>query len=304
MKLNKIFALALATLTLTACSDDDDTNTASCTVSMQEEVINASEDMVQDVYYYVPVQVTGESNGPIRVTVQVAGTGETPATEGEHYVITEKTITIPAGAKEGKIEFHPTGDTEINEDRQFVMTIVSAEGAVIGQNRTTVVNLRDDDHLLPEAYAKIEGIYSCNGDGEQFNLGIATYPEGDENYLKKAVIYGWEGYTSAQIECTFSYDVATGQVRLNIPVGALVAEGVNFGSDLGICNVFVCGYSSSGLSLGGSISVVSNEDISEFEFQGGIAGGIFDGSASEASGSAFLGYVWFRYLSIQMTKMQ
>lgn len=303
MKLNKIFALALATLTLTACSDDDDTNTASCTVSMQEQVINASEDMVQDVYYYVPVQVSGDANGPIRVTVQVSGTGETPAIEGEHYVITEKTITIPAGSKVGKIEFHPTGDTEINEDRQFVMTITAAEGAVIGQNKTTVINLLDDDHLLPEAYAKVDGIYNCNGDGQQFNLGIATYPEGDENYLKKVIIYGWQGYTWAQIECTFSYDVATGQVRLNMPVGALVADGVDFG-DIGVCNVFVCSYSSEGLSLAGNISIVSNEDVSELTFQSGLAGGIFDGSATTPSGSSFLGYVWFRYLSLQMTKMQ
>lgn len=74
MKLNKIFAIALAALTLTACSDDDDVNSAACTVSMQEQTINASEDMVADIYYYVPIQVTGDSNGPIRVTVEVSGT--------------------------------------------------------------------------------------------------------------------------------------------------------------------------------------------------------------------------------------
>lgn len=301
MKLNKIFAIALAALTLTACSDDDDNmNTASCTVNMKEQVINASEDMVQDVYYYVPIEVTGNSNGPIRVTVEVSGTGTTPATEGEHYLVTEKTITIPAGQKVGKIEFHPAGDTDINEDRQFLMTIVSAEGATVGQNKTTIINLLDDDHILPEAYAAIEGIYSCNGDGEALNLGIGTYPEGDDNYLKKVIIYGWEGYTWAQVECTFSYDVATGQVRLNIPVGSPVAEDVDFG-DIGVCNVYVCGYSADGLSLGGSISVVSNSDLSAFTFQSGIAGGIFNGAAS---GANFTGYVWFRYLSLNMTKMQ
>lgn len=301
MKLNKIFAIALAALTLTACSDDDDNmNTASCTVNMKEQVVNASEDMVQDVYYYVPIEVTGNSNGPIRVTVEVSETGTTPATEGEHYLVTEKTITIPAGQKVGQIEFHPTGDTDINEDRQFLMTIVSAEGATVGQNRTTVVNLLDDDHLLPPAYAAIEGIYACNGDGEAFNLGIAIYPEGDENYLKKAIIYGWQGAEWAQVECTFSYDVASGRVRLNLPVGSPVAEGVNFG-DIGVCNVYACGYSADGLSLAGNISIVSNADIDTFTFQSGIAGGIFNGSAS---GSNFTGYVWFAYQSLRMTKMQ
>lgn len=304
MKLNKIFAIALAALTMTACSDDDELNTSACTVSMEKEQMVASEDMVQDVYYNVPIVVDGESNGPIKVTVEVSGSSNTPAVEGEHYVITQKTITIPAGQKVGNIEFHPTGDVEVNEDRQFIMTIISAEGAKIGQNNTTVIDLLDDDHFLPEAYAKISAIYNCTTDNGATVLGIATYPEGDEKYLKKAIIYGWAGYDWAQIECDFSYDVATGAVRLNIPVGALVAEDVNFGEDLGICKVFVCGYSSAGLSLGGSISVVSDPDVNTFTFQSGIAGGIFDGNATEASGSAFLGYVWFRYLSITMTKMQ
>lgn len=302
MKLNKIFAIALATLTLTACSDDDDNmNTASCTVNMKDQVVNASEDMVQDVYYYVPIEVTGNANGPIRVTVEVSQTGTTPATEGEHYVITEKTITIPAGQKVGQIEFHPTGDTDINEDRQFLMTIVSAEGATVGQNRTTIVNLLDDDHSLPPAYAAIEGIYACNGDGKAFNLGIATYPEGDDKYLKKAIIYGWQGYADMEVECSFSYDVASGRVRLNIPIGTLVAEGVQFNPPVGLCNVYICGISGNSISLSGSISVVSNSDISSFTFQSGIAGGLFDGEFSSAN---FKGYVWFAYDSLKMTKMQ
>ncbi len=311
MKLKKIYAVALAALTLSACSDDDnDANTAACVVNMQEQTMTASEDIAQDTYYNVPIVVTGNANGPIRVTVEVSGSSGTPAVEGEHYVITEKTITIPADKKTGYIEFHTTGDKEINDDRQFVMTIVDAEGATIGTNKTTVVNLLDDDHLLPEAYAKINGIYSCVSDDGTFDLGISTYPEGDENYLKKAVIYGWQGYNWAQMECTFSYDVASGSVRLNIPVGSLVAEGVEF-NGIGVANIFVCGYSSDGLSLGGSISVVSNPEVTEFEFQSGLAGGIFkgDGKKDEAGNPVcdagdFLGYIWFGYQSLKMNKMQ
>lgn len=97
MKLNKIFAIALAALTLTACSDDDDINTANVTVNMQKTEIEVSEDFSTGTYYYVPVEVTGESNGPVRVTVKVEGVGSTPATEGDDYVITSKTIVIPQG---------------------------------------------------------------------------------------------------------------------------------------------------------------------------------------------------------------
>ena len=99
MKFNKIYAIALAALTLTACSDDDDNglnSTSGVTVQMQQSTMSVSEDMQQGVYYKVPIVVTGEANGPVEVTVEVQGTGTTPATEDEHYVITDKTITIDA----------------------------------------------------------------------------------------------------------------------------------------------------------------------------------------------------------------
>ena len=42
--------------------------------------MSVSEDMQQGVYYKVPIVVTGEANGPVEVTVEVQGTGTTPAT--------------------------------------------------------------------------------------------------------------------------------------------------------------------------------------------------------------------------------
>lgn len=161
------------------------------------------------------------------------------------------------------------------------------------------------EFITTSAYEKIKGVYNCTSDNGTLQLSIATYPKGTENYLKKARIFGWQGYDWAQIECDFTCDVTTGIVSLNIPEGALVAEDVNFGDDLGICKVFACGYSSSsGLSLGGNISVVSDADVNTFTFQNGIAGGIFDGNTTEATSSSFLGYIWFRYLSLNMTKIQ
>ena len=152
---------------------------------------------------------------------------------------------------------------------------------------------------LPEdAYARIEGIYICNGDGETFNLGISIYPEDDENYLKKVIIYGWKGYEWAQIECDFSFNAFAGVPNLSIPVRTPVALNVDFG-DIGVCNVYVCGYSSDSLSLNGTIDVAGNENVSELVFQNGIAGGVFSGEAIEYN---FTGYVWFRYLTLTMSK--
>lgn len=69
MKFNKLYAIALAALTLTACSDDDDNGlntTSGVTVQMQQSTMSVSEDMQQNVYYKVPVVVTGEANGPLK----------------------------------------------------------------------------------------------------------------------------------------------------------------------------------------------------------------------------------------------
>ena len=129
MKFNKIYAIALAALTLTACSDDDDNglnSTSGVTVQMQQSTMSVSEDMQQGVYYKVPIVVTGDANGPVEVTVEVQGTGTTPATEDEHYVITDKTITIDADTQIGYVEFYPKGDDVINDDRQFFVTITGA----------------------------------------------------------------------------------------------------------------------------------------------------------------------------------
>ena len=153
--------------------------------------------------------------------------------------------------------------------------------------------------MLPEdVYARIEGIYTCNGDGETFNLGISIYPEDNENYLKKAIIYGWEGYEWAQIECDFSFNAFSGMPNLIIPVGTPVALNVEF-SEVGACNVYVLECSSDGLSLSGTINVAGNEDVSVFTFQNGIAGGLFNGSATYSS---YMGYVWFLYQTLTMSK--
>lgn len=153
--------------------------------------------------------------------------------------------------------------------------------------------------MLPEdVYARIEGIYTCNGDGETFNLGISIYPEDNENYLKKAIIYGWEGYEWAQIECDFSFKAFSGMPNLSIPVGTPVALNVKF-SEVGACNVYVLECSSDALSLSGTINVAGNEDASVFTFQNGIAGGLFNGSATYSS---YMGYVWFAYQTLTMSK--
>lgn len=299
MKLNKIFATALAILTLTACDDDDPVNTADVTVNMQKTEMQVAEDFSTGVYFYVPVELSGETNGPVTVTVEVEGVGSTPATEDDDYVVTSKTIVIPAGELTGRIEFHATGDSEVNESREFTMTIVAANGAKIGSNATTRVTLFDDDHLLPEAYAKVIGTWSAG----EYNVTLSGYPEDDPNYLKKVKMSGLNGDPDLNdVILDFSLDAASGLINLEIKMPQVLAESARFNPPVGVVDIVLLPYDQEGLYLSGAIAATSNEEVTQFVFDGGIAGGLF--APGNHTGGGFAGYVYFRQLSFSLTKVQ
>ena len=66
--------MSLCALAVTSCSDDDNAFNTDSNVSVQlkESAIRVSEDQVSNTdYNYIPVEVTGTSNGPIEVTIEV-----------------------------------------------------------------------------------------------------------------------------------------------------------------------------------------------------------------------------------------
>jgi len=281
MKLNKIFAVALAALTMTACSDDDDFNTASAVVEMGQTTLEAQEDFIQGDYYKVPIVVQGNTNGPVVVTVDVAGNGTSPATENDDYMITQKTITIPAGAKIGYVEFHTTGNWDLNPDREFIMTIVNAQGATIGQNRSTLISLLDDETLFVPIYATLGGVWnSVNDQNQEIPMIVTTYPEGDENYLRKINISGWAGYSSFECDATVRLNPVTNEITLQIPVGTSLGTG-DF-PELGLCNIFLIGVTEDEneelwLEYSGNVTATSNTDHNAFVFRSFVCGGVFNG---------------------------
>lgn len=298
MKLNKIFATALAILTLTACDDDDPVNTADVTVNMQETTMTVAEDIQTGIYYNVPVVLSGETNGPVTVTVEVEGIGSDPATEGEDYVITSKTIVIPAGKTTGSIEFHSTGDTEVNESREFTMTIVSATGAKIGSNATTRIILFDDDHLLPEALAKTVGTWST---GAGYNVELVALPEDDPDHFQKVLLRGINGTSrTSDLELGFSLDAASGCVNLTLACPQYVGT-FDF-NGIGTADVQLLPRDADGLYISGTLSATSDVDITVFAFDMGISGGLFQPGTSSAGG--FLGYTWFNVVPLTLTKVQ
>ncbi|MBQ6651913.1 MAG: hypothetical protein IJM81_00750 [Prevotella sp.] len=152
MKYAKIFMLFLAAGLFAACSDDDD-----AVNSQQTSVGFASEELVvkeNSGYVNVPIQIEGYRNGNIYVEVEAAPTGENPAIEDEHYMITDKTLTLLNDTTETatmNVQIKTIDDQEINEARTFALNIKSLEG---GQLTTKTINitLRDNDAAFYEKF--------------------------------------------------------------------------------------------------------------------------------------------------------
>lgn len=300
MKFNKLYAIALAALTLTACSDDDDNGlntTSGVTVQMQQSTMSVSEDMQQNVYYKVPVVVTGEANGPVEIVVEVQGTGNSPATEGEHYLITDKTITIDADTKIGYVEFYPTGDNVINDDRQFVVTITSAKGATVGTQSTCVVTLVDNEGMIPRAYEAVLGQWKLEG-SMPLTLTIDGFDEGDDEYGKKVFISGWLGYSWVVTEGNFGFDASTMQASIEMPLGQIVATDVSF-TGLGSFDVGLTVRVGNNIYTSGSI-------VATFDAE--YKGATFDLGSDEMicfalyQNNAFAGYVWNQISNASLVK--
>ncbi len=147
MKYIKLFMiLAVALPFFTSCSEDDDVNSAQCTVGFgsTELVVDESAGI-----FNIPISVTGRRNGPIYVKLQAEGTGENPAVEGENFQIIDKTLKLGGDTLETgtlNVEVQILDDTEMNENRQFTLTIVDADGAEIDGNQITVQVMNNDGY--------------------------------------------------------------------------------------------------------------------------------------------------------------
>lgn len=284
MKLSKILAIGLAVLTMTACSDDDEFNFNSdgnVTVDMAQPSITLKENKG---YFNVPVVVSGEANGYVQVTVEVQEATGNPAMDDVHYIVTSKTINIASEDKVGNIEIKTVDDGEINENREFIVTIVDAKGAKIGNERSTTVTIRDNDS---EFYEKLMGKWDVN---------VIGYEENEAGYNETLYITGIQGYSWAQLEVSYFYDKATNVGYLEVPLGTLVADGVNFGSFTG--TVLAATVEDGYVVTDGTFRAEWNDVFSEVTFQDSplLYLAVFD----EATGE-FMGR-WGSFNLVNMTR--
>lgn len=218
MKLYKIMALALGSILFTACSDDDFNTASDVTVQMGVSELTVSESAGS---FKVPVVVTGEANGPIKVSVSVESTGTNPALPFEerngewsgNFMVTSQNLNIPEGVKTVNIDIKAIDDRDENENRTFIITIASVEGAAVGTVNQTLVTLKDNDNV---PYGKIQGDWNFNfkdydGAAANWPVAISGYEEGTAEYDTFLDLYGLLGDSSSNLGLDFSYDEATGE---------------------------------------------------------------------------------------------
>lgn len=295
MKYIKLFMLLAVVAFMGSCSDDDESwnSKSGVTVSMENESMRFKESVG---IVKVPIKVEGEANGPVSVTVEVKETGSNPAKENVHYYITTKTIKISDNT--GNVELECVDDEDINDDRTFEISIVSAKGATVGSNATTAVTLRDNDS---EFYEKLQGswVMNCtfNDAPTKWDVKVVgATDENDKDYNKVLYITGMIGYQWTTAKLSYDYDKATGKgsVAFDYLGQYNFAEGVNF-TGLGVCNVRL--YSVAGNQLSEDpIYGTWSADFKNITFdEGTLYGGVFDSSDAHKGG-------WFEISNITMTK--
>lgn len=228
MKYIKLFMLMAAVTLLGACSSDDDSwnSAADVTVGMQSQNMTVSEGKG---VFNVPIEVKGETDGNVFVTVEVKEVGENPAKEDVNYYVTDKTISISDGT--GNVEIETVDDDDINDSRTFQVTIVDAKGAKISENASTTISLKDND---AEFYSKLQGKWKMTGvdrDGEAVSWDVTIKGAADEteaDFNKVLYITGINGEPTCEAPLTFSYDKTTRTGSVAFRMGEDVMGAYNF----------------------------------------------------------------------------
>ena len=272
MKYLKYLALAVFALALGSCSDDDSdwNTTADTTVSLPAEGVTVRETRG---IYKVPVQVSGSRNGAVKVTVEVKETGANPAKEEVNYMLTSKTSIVGADtvSTDGYIEVETIDDDEINDDRTFEMTIVSAEGAKVG-NATTIVTIKDNDS---NPYDRLMGTYTLTAPSPFDDSTIKETvkieaPDKESDYGKKFKLTGMKGYDWNYLVLNYKYDKETREGSIFATMPQTNATGLNFGSDAPSADITLYTINTAGKPSTENITGHWNADLTQITFDNGL----------------------------------
>ncbi len=303
-------AVGASSLTLSSCSDDDTINSAAATVGMGQSTHTVKENKG---LFTIPVVVNGEQNGDIKVAVEVKSLSANCVVD-ENVIVTSTEVVIPASKKSVNIEIKSVDDREINDDRQFSVTLVSAEGAKISETeKTTLITLLDNDNI---PYDRMDGewiftaanMFKEDTPVESWETRLTTVVDDDEpGYGSVITMSPWSIWTGDSYDfishtLLFKYNASSETATVTFKLGEMMCDELVLGGDneegFDLTNCSLRSATSSPLSgytMSGSVVGTVNSDFTEIKFNLPLEGILFDANGKPYS-------PWFLYESITMTK--
>lgn len=305
-----LFALVCSLCLFSSCDEKKPMNTTDATVSMGEMTMAVKE---SKGLFYVPVVVSGEQNGEIRVKVEVKSESSN-CTVDKNFILTSADIIIPANKKSVNIEIKSIDDREINDDRQFSVSIVNVNGAKVGSSNKTLVTLLDNDDI---PYDRMDGewIVTAKDDideGRQISWTTrltTAIDETEEGYGSLITMSPWRMYDGETYEgvldishtLAFKYNAASQTATLTLKLGETMCEGIILGGenedgyDLTNCLMRSAMPTQTSYTTTGSIVGSVSSEFDKITFNLPIVGLLYD-----ANGTRFS--LWFSYSDIVLTK--
>lgn len=277
MKFTKLLYTFLVALLFTACSDNESLNSASdvkvgfaqteMTISEKSTVIN------------VPLTVTGESNGSVKVNIVVKEVVGTSLENDKTILLTGNNITFPEGVNSVDAEIYTKIETETDDyDRYFTLEIVSADGAEVSTS-TCKINVEE----VVDPYYKLLGAYTFNAvsiaSEEPENISFDV--ELTENVPGKSYkVKGFTGYLSsfAGEEGEFwTLEYNSAEKNLALVKGDYFAKNVPFTFGASDCCVMPVELVGNDVEITNAWYAEWNEDFSTITFEENtiFAGAIF-----------------------------
>lgn len=107
--------------------------------------------------------------------------------------------------------------------------------------------------------------FVSKGAPDKWDVNVVGYEETEAGYNETLYITGIMGYSWAQLEVSYFFDKATNVGYLEVPLGTLVADGVDFGSFTG--TVLAATVENGYVVTDGTLRAEWNDMFTEITFQ-------------------------------------
>lgn len=240
---NLFFVLGIFWLGIAACNDEENKQLPVFTETVEFE--NTSMSFREDAdTVKIPVILSGFTKSDVKVTISVyENTKDTTAVEGTHFILPQKTITIPAGKSVGEFPMILMNDNDVNVNRYcrlWISAIERAQPARISQlTRITIVN----EDFWPEVQFSASK-YSVTEHEDQLiipmsALGIFYQPMDVKLHVIDGTAKQGVNFTISQTDFHFE-DSARMNLVVNIPQQDL-NEDLDFNLELEVLNGGITG---------------------------------------------------------------